>query len=306
MEENHKIQWFHARPNLKKYDGYCAVVVVPAYNEEETIGLLIDSIKNQQTNVPVAVIVVDNNSKDKTKEVAEYLGAYVITEVRQGVGFARQAGLDVALSVRDIDPQKTLIIQTDADCVLDPNYVEASVVAFKSNPSTMIGTGPSIYNMEGPDGETVSITNGRDYKELLGTMGISDIFKLLNINPTQYLLSPPYKYLIGPNTVYRSSFFRENSWLRYESDGRWETLDLSIRIQNKWSSKEIIQHVEGQRVLVSPRSILNHHPKLTRTRLNEIRSLGYVEMYHKQGVKMTPIESVARTLNDLSPIENIQ
>lgn len=45
-------------------------VIVPTYNSERTIEKCLESIKNQ-TYENIEIIVVDNNSKDKTKEIAK-------------------------------------------------------------------------------------------------------------------------------------------------------------------------------------------------------------------------------------------
>ena len=64
-------------------------VVIPCYNEEEgirhTIGQLPACVDE--------VVVVDNNSTDRTAETARSLGAQVVFERRKGYGAAYQAGL---------------------------------------------------------------------------------------------------------------------------------------------------------------------------------------------------------------------
>lgn len=64
-------------------------VVIPCYNEEDgvryTIGQLPACVDE--------VVVVDNNSTDRTAEVARSLGARVVHEARKGYGAAYQAGL---------------------------------------------------------------------------------------------------------------------------------------------------------------------------------------------------------------------
>jgi glycosyltransferase involved in cell wall biosynthesis len=64
-------------------------VVIPCYNEEHgirhTIGMLPPVVDE--------IIVVDNNSTDRTSEVATSLGARVVFEKRKGYGAAYQAGL---------------------------------------------------------------------------------------------------------------------------------------------------------------------------------------------------------------------
>jgi glycosyltransferase involved in cell wall biosynthesis len=60
-------------------------VLIPCYNEENTIGVVIDDFKRQ---VPAAVIYVfDNNSTDESRRISQEHGAVVIQEPRQGKGF---------------------------------------------------------------------------------------------------------------------------------------------------------------------------------------------------------------------------
>jgi len=68
-------------------------VLIPAYNEEKTIGNVVTDFKKQ---LPEAKIYVcDNNSNDKTEEIAEKTGAYVLKEKRQGKGYALQKLLTI-------------------------------------------------------------------------------------------------------------------------------------------------------------------------------------------------------------------
>ena len=59
-------------------------VLIPCFNEEKTIGDVIDDFKNE---LPEAKIYIgDNNSSDKTVSIAESMGVTVIKENRQGKG----------------------------------------------------------------------------------------------------------------------------------------------------------------------------------------------------------------------------
>ncbi|HUT00361.1 MAG TPA: glycosyltransferase family 2 protein [Candidatus Thermoplasmatota archaeon] len=71
-------------------------VVIPAINEERGIGKTIDAVKkeffqNQQWDLEI--LIVDGNSKDKTREIATSKGAQVLLETRKGYGRAYKTGL---------------------------------------------------------------------------------------------------------------------------------------------------------------------------------------------------------------------
>ena len=80
-------------------------VLIPCYNEEKTIAKVIDDFK---TALPEAVVYVyDNNSTDKTSDVAEEHGAVVRKEYRQGKGNV------VRTMFRDIDAECYIMIDGD-------------------------------------------------------------------------------------------------------------------------------------------------------------------------------------------------
>lgn len=68
-------------------------VVIPAFNEEASIGKVINEIPE---NIIEEVIVVSNKSTDKTVEVASKAGATVLEEDRQGYGWACLKGIEYA------------------------------------------------------------------------------------------------------------------------------------------------------------------------------------------------------------------
>ena len=76
------------------YKGKKVSVVMPAYNEEEYIA---EAVK-EFSSIPEVdeVIVVNNNSTDRTKELAIKAGAIVVDEEKQGYGYACQRALKEA------------------------------------------------------------------------------------------------------------------------------------------------------------------------------------------------------------------
>lgn len=99
-------------------------VVIPAFQEEKFLPKVLQSVLGQEYK-NFELIVVDNNSSDKTAEIAEKFGAKVIFEPRQGAGFARQAGFLAA--------RGSIIATTDADAVLPKNWLSRIVQEFKKD-----------------------------------------------------------------------------------------------------------------------------------------------------------------------------
>lgn len=94
---------YHVRNS--KFDSYIITIVIPAYNEEETIAKVINDFKS----VPRIneVLVVNNNSSDNTHMIAEEAGARVVVETKQGYGCALKRGINEA--------QGDIIVLTEAD-----------------------------------------------------------------------------------------------------------------------------------------------------------------------------------------------
>jgi glycosyltransferase involved in cell wall biosynthesis len=108
-------------------------IVIPVYNEERHIKKTLESIARQNI-LPSEVIIVDNNCTDKTLDIVRrYKFCRIITEKKQGRGYARSRGLSSATS--------DIIGRIDADSVLDPNWTQVALDSF-NDPEVMAITGP--------------------------------------------------------------------------------------------------------------------------------------------------------------------
>ena len=85
------------------------IVIIPAYNEEDAIGKVINDLPKALIS---KIIVVNNNSKDATKAVAIKSGAIVLDEQRQGYGYACLKGIDYIAS-NDLQPDIIVFIDGD-------------------------------------------------------------------------------------------------------------------------------------------------------------------------------------------------
>jgi glycosyltransferase involved in cell wall biosynthesis len=86
-------------------------VVIPAWNEEGSIGRVIDDLP---MNWVQRVVVADNNSTDYTADVARKFGAMVVAAPRQGYGSACLAGLAFLESL-PANEQPEIVVFIDAD-----------------------------------------------------------------------------------------------------------------------------------------------------------------------------------------------
>lgn len=85
------------------------LVIIPAYNEEDSIGKVIADIP---AGLVSGVVVVDNASTDGTGKEAESKGATVIEERRRGYGQACLRGIEYAES---LDDRPDIIVFLDGD-----------------------------------------------------------------------------------------------------------------------------------------------------------------------------------------------
>ena len=83
-------------------------VIIPAYNEEDSILKVIREIPG----IVDEIIVVNNNSSDRTAQIAENAGATVLTEYRMGYGYACLKGLDY---ISGQDTATDIIVFLDGD-----------------------------------------------------------------------------------------------------------------------------------------------------------------------------------------------
>ncbi len=93
------------------------IAIIPAYNEEKTIGNVIDEIRKKSD---IDIVVVSDGSKDYTAKVARKKGAKVIElKKNHGVGYAMRTGYQYA-NRNNYD----IAVQVDADGQHDINYLD--------------------------------------------------------------------------------------------------------------------------------------------------------------------------------------
>jgi cellulose synthase/poly-beta-1,6-N-acetylglucosamine synthase-like glycosyltransferase len=114
--------------------------VIPAYNEEALIGTCLESVLKEvkRSGVDAEIVVVNNASKDRTREIAaSYEGVRVVDEMQKGLVHARHAGFENSTA--------ELVANIDADTMLPEGWITTVMDQFKATPELVALSGPYIY-----------------------------------------------------------------------------------------------------------------------------------------------------------------
>ena len=224
-------------------------IVIPAYNEQETIeGCVLAAL--HQTSPAHEIIVVDNMSTDGTAAVVHALQVshphapivYLEQNELQGLIPTRNVGLNHATG--------DVIGRVDADSVLEPKWVEAVQAAF-SDPEVMGATGPVIY-----------------YDMPLRRFGAiaDDAIRRALIKVTR-----DFHLLFGSNMALRKTAWeaiRDAACLDPE-DEMHEDVDLSIHLHDRQFtiaySSDMVTGMSARRLDDGPRDFYNYVMRFERT-----------------------------------------
>ena len=114
--------------------------VIPAHNEEALIGNCLQSVlaEVRRSGRDVEIVVVNNASTDRTKEIAQsYAGVRVVDEMEKGLVAARDAGFRATTA--------ELVANIDADTVVPAGWIDTVLDEFARHPRIVCLSGPYYY-----------------------------------------------------------------------------------------------------------------------------------------------------------------
>ncbi len=114
--------------------------VIPAYNEEAVIGMCLQSLQKELAHATCEweVVVVNNASTDRTKEIAQTFAAVrVVDEPTKGLVTARKAGF--------IATTGELVANIDSDVMLTEGWLKKVLSEFEKDKTLVALSGPFIY-----------------------------------------------------------------------------------------------------------------------------------------------------------------
>ena len=148
--------------------------IICAYNEEKMLPGALHSLF-AQTRVPDEVLVVNNASTDRTREIAEaFPGVTVVDEPQKGLTKARAAGRRAA--------HGDILFFMDADCRAPVRLIERMERRFQRSPGTVAITGPYHFY----DWDWVGVTGARIYDYTLAPFAHLIAQRVLGIGAILY------------------------------------------------------------------------------------------------------------------------
>jgi glycosyltransferase involved in cell wall biosynthesis len=179
-------------------------IIIPAHNEEDSIGLTLQSLANQ-TLMPKHVVVVNDNSTDNTQSIVEaYTNKYSwITLVNNTSSDHHLPGAKIISAFYKgfeiLDDNYDIICKFDADLIFPENYLESLVNHFIEN-------------------EKIGMASGFCYIEK------NDVWQLENLTRKDHIR--------GALKTYRKDCFLEIGKLK-KSMG-WDTIDELLAKYHGW------------------------------------------------------------------------
>lgn len=114
------------------YRNKCVGVVVPAFNEAESVGVVVDKLFD--TQLVDYVVVCDNASTDDTAAVARCAGAHVVYEGQKGYGAACLRALS------DMPVATDVVVFVDADDSVEASELESLLQRWYAGADLVIGS----------------------------------------------------------------------------------------------------------------------------------------------------------------------
>ena len=226
-------------------------VVICTRDRCESLKKTLLSLYQQEGGVAFSVIVVDNNSTDKTKQVVEELMSkftghlrYVF-EASTGISFTRNKGIREA--------KGEIIAFTDDDCLIDPKWISSIYGCFqKYHCDAMGGKILAIYPEKTPDW----VKDNLDI--LCGPIVYHD-----HGDETK-LYEKSMREFVGANIAFKRSIFDECGYFRTDlGAGR------GVMGEDTEYFKRMIQN--GKKIYYCGQAVVHHPLVLSRTRLSYIR-----------------------------------
>lgn len=223
--------WLDRRKSLERYrvDDPDYSIVMIARNEERYLFASLASLGEQVTDKKVELILANNGSTDRTKEICERLGVKVVDEPNAGWAEAREAGLRAA--------KGKIVLSADGDNLYNPHWIDALTRHFEDPEVVMSCSQYAFYTFDNSYG-----------------LGLQIYQNLRWVNSKMRHSKRPHLNCLGGSLAYRLDLAKEVGGFTM-GVGRGEDGDLAFRMNKRGTiifddSREAYSHSSLRNVLI--------------------------------------------------------
>ncbi len=172
------------------------------YNRANRLPDLIRAMRRQNCTIPFEILVVDNNSQDRTLEVLDELAREdgvplrIVTEKNQGIVYARNRAIREAMD-------SNILVFIDDDELPLPGHIQAATDSIEAKYADCVG-GRILVDFE--PSERPSWLND----EILGFLGS------INHGPKHFAITTDKTPVWSGNVAYRVQYLKDNPDIRFD------------------------------------------------------------------------------------------
>lgn len=254
-------------------------VVLCTYNRADLLPGALISILDQSTDIPFELIVVDNNSTDKTAELIHAFAARdprvrYCFEPKQGLSHARNAGVAIA--------RAEIIAFTDDDVRANPDWIERIVNIFQSQPEVGYAGGKVLpmWPKDPPSWLT---------KDHWSPLALVDYGDSPFVIPSEFR-----RVIVGANLSFRRHVLRELGGFRPElqrvKDGIGSMEDQDIQ-ERYWAQGGLGRYEPGIeiRAEIQPNRLDKQYHRRWRQGYGRFSAMAGEEFWEKSSIKILGI-----------------
>lgn len=206
-------------------------VIIPAFNEEASIGKVVGDIPSFVKEV----IVVSNNSTDETAKVAEAAGATVLQETNRGYGYACLKGMDYIAAQQQ---QPEIIVFLDGDYSDYPQEMENILAPILQDDKDMV-IGARVKELR----EIGSMTSTQIFGNWLATSLMKVIFnaKFTDLGPFRAIKYEKLLQLDMQDKTYGWTVEMQLKALRYKLD----YIEVPVNYRNRIGVSKVSGTLKG-------------------------------------------------------------
>ena len=208
-------------------------VIIPARNEEENIGKLLQAMKEQTYSSDFfEVIVTDDHSTDKTAEIVrQFSGVKLLQVGEDNINSYKKKAIETGIAAATGE----LIVTTDADCLPPVNWLQ-TIASFYTEQKSVFIAAPVVFDC---NSSILQVFQAMDFMVLQGITGAAVYKKKLSM-------------CNGANLAYkRNAFYEVSGFSGIEHIASGDDMLLMHKIAKQYPDR--VHYLKSKEAIVATR-----------------------------------------------------